>query len=61
MSAFAIYYLGECLQCGGNVDDPFRDATCFACDHARHSVAPWDAPDCDLCWPDDDDGFDDVE
>jgi hypothetical protein len=56
---FSIHYLSECPRCGGNVDDPFWDDLCFQCDHRRHSVAPWDALDCDLCWPDEDDWQDD--
>jgi hypothetical protein len=60
MSDFAIHYLSECPNCGGNIDDPFMDDLCFQCDHRRHSVAPWDAPECGMCWPDDagvDDGY----
>ena len=55
MSDFQIHYLSECPQCGGNVDDPFMDDLCWQCDHRQHSVAPWDALDCALCWPDNDD------
>jgi len=58
MSDFQIHYLSECPQCGGNVDDPFMDDLCWQCDHRQHSVAPWDALDCTLCWPEDDDGDD---
>ena len=58
MSGFQIHYLSECPNCGGNLDDPFWDNLCFACDHRRHSVAPWDVPDCALCWPENDDGDD---
>ena len=52
MTDFTIHYLSECPNCGGNIDDPFWDNLCFECDHRKHAVAPWDAPDCDLCWPD---------
>jgi len=58
MSDFGIHYLGECPQCGGNIDDPFVDDLCFQCDHRKHAVAPWDALDCQLCWPDNDDDDD---
>ena len=61
MSDFQIHYCGECPSCGNPVDDPFWDDTCFECDHSRHSVAPWDAPDCELCWPDPEDERDDYD
>lgn len=59
MSDFQIHYQSDCSSCGDPVDDPFWDTLCFQCDHGRHSVAPWDAPDCRVCWPEvEDDCFD---
>lgn len=61
MTEFQIHYLSECPQCGGDISDPFMDDLCFECDHSRHSVAPWDAPDCELCWPDPEDDYPDED
>ncbi len=46
-----IHYQPTCRDCGESVDEPFVDDLCLECDHSQHWLAPWEAPDCELCWP----------